>query len=187
MLGSLPWGKNARDLKPLTPLIDLRFGWLFVLALLLQAAAIYGIGSDRSTDLLKLMILASYVLLLLGVSVNLHRWGIRIIGLGRLMNFIVILANGGLMPVSPESLAQADLQDRITQVTLGDALPRSKDILLLREETRLWFLSDTIPVSSPIIRSVFSPGDVVIGLGLAIILREGFTRLLGYIRVRHLR
>ena len=93
--------------------------------------------------------------------------GIRILGLGLVLNLTVILFNNGLMPLAPET-AQAifpDLPPGFWQI--GSRPGRSKNILLLTEDTRLAWLSDTIllPEWFPWTRAL-SPGDVLIALGV---------------------
>jgi hypothetical protein len=102
------------------------------------------------------------------VFVWLNRWSlaILIIGVGLAMNFTAMLANGGLMPVTIETIQSAGLEEKVAEAKLGDPLPRSKDVALRKEDARLWLLSDRFVVkNSPSLR-IFSPGDVVIGLGL---------------------
>ena len=107
-------------------------------------------------------------LVLLGfVWFNRDLIGIRIFGLGLILNLIVIIFNNGLMPLTPET-AQAlfpDLPPGFWQI--GSRPGRSKNILLLTEDTRLAWLSDTIllPEWFPWTRAL-SPGDVLIALGV---------------------
>jgi len=95
--------------------------------------------------------------------------GMRLVLLGAACNLAVICANGGLMPTNAEALAQAGKNEeiRVSQEHPGIRLARSKDVLLAREETQLWWLSDVI-VSPPLPqRKVMSVGDLIIAAGLA--------------------
>jgi hypothetical protein len=136
---------------------------LFFLAILLQLSIIFLLSDLIALALKMLFILFSYALLTLGVILNLHLWAVRIMGLGVLMNLIVMIANGGLMPVSPEAISRAGLQERLIGVELGQGIPGSKGVLLPLTSTRLWWLSDIFAIS--LIHKVFSPGDVLIGCG----------------------
>jgi hypothetical protein len=82
---------------------------------------------------------------------------------GFFLNFLAISSNGGLMPVSPEDVADVNMLDRIENVQLGAPIPGSKGILMAPGEARLWFLSDTIvfPPHSPVAR-VVSVGDLLV-------------------------
>ncbi len=87
----------------------------------------------------------------------------RILALGTVLNFAAIVANGGLMPVSPGARLQAGMT-AIGQSGFGKVLPEGTGILLPVGQTNLWFLSDIIP--SSLVGGVFSLGDVLIGVGL---------------------
>lgn len=85
------------------------------------------------------------------------------------MNFIAIIANGCLMPVSPEAreLAQMTLLDPLQ---FGKILPEGSGIYLPITETNMWFLTDIIPAHS--LGGVFSAGDVLIGFGIILLVVE---------------
>jgi len=107
-------------------------------------------------------------LLLLGfVWFNRDLVGFRILGLGLILNLLVIILNGGLMPLAPET-AQAlypEVSPSVWQI--GSRPGMSKNILLLYEDTHLAFLSDSIllPAWFPWTRAL-SPGDLLIVLGV---------------------
>ena len=113
----------------------------------------------------------SFILLLIVAALNLSIPGMKTLGLGILLNLIVMVANGGYMPVSPDDL-----------VEIGH--PREAEILraggtdfygiALTAQTRLPFLADifVLPRFFPI-RYVLSPGDTLIGIGLVITLVWG--------------
>ncbi len=93
--------------------------------------------------------------------------GIRIFGLGLILNLIVIIFNNGLMPLAPET-AQAIFPDTPPAAwQIGSRPGRSKNVLLQPEDTRLAWLSDSIllPEWFPWTRAL-SPGDVLIALGV---------------------
>lgn len=88
-------------------------------------------------------------------------------GIGLLLNFVVIALNGGLMPISPETVRQmvADLP-RLWHV--GERFGSGKDIILPVEGTNLWWLSDRFfftTTSLIYMRVAFSAGDVLIAIG----------------------
>jgi len=86
---------------------------LIVLACLIQGGLIF-LGSKKVKfvlDYSSYMIIFSYIVLLLAVWYNKELKGIKIIALGIIFNFIVIVANGGHMPVLLSSLYKAGLDD----------------------------------------------------------------------------
>ena len=116
---------------------------------------------------LKAGLVLTYLTLFGFIAVNMRLPWLRIIALGVALNFVVIVANGGLMPVSPETLSEIAPEYSAT-VLDGNPVPNSKDILLEKRETALWWLSDifTLPRFLSSWKIAFSAGDVVIIMGL---------------------
>lgn len=141
-------------------------GVVALLAVLTQVIAIRApLGDDDLPR--RILFVASYVLLLVFVAANVRRPGIAVIGAGLLLNFCAIVANGGLMAITAETLlATGDLPD---DSVVGEWLPGSKDVLLDRGDVHLWALTDRLtwdPVA-PVFRA-FSIGDVAIVAGLVL-------------------
>ncbi len=143
--------------------IKIKLGWLIILAVLMQRMPFALSAPSSFVELKKALLFLSYVLLLWALSRNLHLWSMRILTLGTILNFVAIVANGGLMPVSPEARLQAGMT-ALGQSGFGKVLPEGKGVLLPIDRTNLWVLSDVIPVS--LVGGVFSLGDAVIIVGL---------------------
>jgi hypothetical protein len=154
-----------RDLKGVAGQ-SYRGGWKLAAAVaglfIVQAALVVSVpGSGRAQA--ALLILSQGALMLL-LAVNRHLPGARLFAAGVLLNTAVMVANGGWMPVTPEMYhfvrgrPAAEAQARP---------PSSKGIVLPREETRLWFLSDIIRLSLPGRRTAASVGDVLLIAGAA--------------------
>lgn len=165
--------------------MGLRWGWLMILALAVQLYAMY-LPAAKDTIQFRIggiLLVGSYALLLVAVWGNHRLPGVKIVGLGLLMNLAVIAANGGYMPVAPEALVQAGLENLAPGLEPGARVANSKDIVLAASETRLWFLADVFVVPRPWpIRLVFSAGDVLIALGAFVLVQAGmgvslFSRL----------
>ena len=109
-----------------------------------------------------------YLLLLYFTFLNRKNPFILIMGLGFLLNGIVISINGGNMPVSYRSSLMAGLPNyaRIEDIGLYK---------LIDGETKLWFLSDIFPLKLGI-KYVFSIGDVFIALGLILFTISGMKK-----------
>lgn len=148
--------------------IRVKFGWLIILAVVLQRIPFALSTPSSFVELKKGLLVLSYMLLLWALSRNFGFWSVRILALGTVLNFAAIVANGGLMPVSPEARLQAGMI-ALGPSSLGMVLPEGTGILLSVDQTNLQFLSDIIPISAV---GVFSLGDVVIGVGLLIFFAE---------------
>lgn len=102
--------------------------------------------------------LATYPLALAFVIVNRRVPGLWIVGLGALLNFAAIAANGGVMPASAQALHTAGL------VAVPDVYSNSTVLV----DPKLLFLGDVlaVPESWPF-ANVYSVGDLIIVLGAA--------------------
>ena len=152
------------------PKVEIRFGVVALLAFGAQLLAMFApLGSDDLPR--RILLVLSYLALFGFVALNLRRPGVLIMGAGLLLNFLPIIANGGLMPVSPQALADAGYEIP-PDVSTGDWIPDSKDVLLERDDARFYFLSDRLVWADLPKFRAFSIGDVVIFSGLLVVLLE---------------
>ena len=138
--------------------IHLRLWWLLPLGFAMQFAARF-VPSQRS-GLGVGLILASYVPLVILVLLNRDRPGLWLAGFGVLMNFTVILINGG-MPVLAEAAEVA------SGFAPGDpVIAESYKHVVLNRDSLLPFLADVIPIRIANYGQVLSLGDVFLAVGL---------------------
>jgi hypothetical protein len=171
-------GGKLRNLASLR----LRHAWLPLLAFGLQACfVVFGREPASIPTWVRIFVLLITFAGLIGFLLsNRHLPGGRLLLAGAALNAIVMLANGGFMPVTPQALARSGHSGYIVAQGGDQFVRRSKDIVLEKEETRLWFLSDVIGIPAPLpFSSNFSPGDLVIGLGAAWLTYRGLTRRAG--------
>jgi hypothetical protein len=141
--------------------------WLVLLAALPQIFAFFLPATrQRIPDSwIPYLLIGSQVLLLVFVWFNRRKPGMWLMGLGLILNLLVISLNGGWMPISPETLISQGAPQGSWQI--GARHGFSKDLVLLREDTRFWLLSDilTLPDWIPY-RVAFSMGDALMALGV---------------------
>lgn len=130
--------------------------WLLPLGFLILAGSNF-VPKQYDTVAVTL-VLVSYFPLLLFVWLNRDLTGIWIAGLGILMNFTVIILNGG-MPVLAEAARLAGES--------GDLILDAKHVLLT-DATRVPFLADIIPLPG----AVLSLGDVFLAIGVGVFLED---------------
>jgi hypothetical protein len=120
----------------------------------------------------RVLFLLSHLLLLAFVWRNRRLPGVVVAGLGIAINLIVIIANGGFMPISPETLAWLSPGIDPHLLPIGSHLGNSKDIILTPGQTRLWALSDVLALPPPFPwPAAFSLGDLVIAAGIVLLLQ----------------
>ena len=104
----------------------------------------------------------SLFLLLLTIWLNRHLPGILVLGIGLLLNTVVILANGGHMPATLRALQGAGIASSQAEFEAG----RTANSSVMGAATPLWFLGDIFYLPHPLpLANVFSIGDVFIVLG----------------------
>lgn len=101
----------------------------------------------------------STLLVLAALLRNLDQAWLRVVAAGAALNLLVIVANGGVMPVDPAAFAAAGLSV-VPVGTYSNAVPLA--------DVPLWFLGDRFatPAWLPF-ANVLSIGDLLIGVGAA--------------------
>ncbi len=156
-----------RDLfSPITP--QPKVGWkIFIGAIImpvLQVTLI--IRKPGKTIFQTLIMLFTHIALVPALFVNRHIPGIKVAATGAVLNIAALVANGGWMPITPEAARFVYRRE----IPIETRPPRSKGVVLPREKTRLWLLSDIIRIKSPRRRSAVSIGDLLLVAGMALFL-----------------
>jgi hypothetical protein len=145
----------------------LRTPWLVIIALLPQFINLY-LSQTRiriSNGWAAAGLIVSMVLLLVFCWFNRQFSGVWLLALGLAFNLLVIAANGGFMPISPQTASRLVLPETLARFGNGDRFGY-KDILLLPEQTRLIWLSDYfLPPKGFPYQVAYSIGDVFIAAG----------------------
>lgn len=150
--------------------IELKAWWLLIVALGLQIGTGFLPEASWSEGVGLAMVLFSFTLLMVLVVMNRSKPGMGIAGLGVLMNFVVIAANGG-MPVL------AGAAEVASGFTIADPdLSGSFKHVLLDETSHLTFFADVIPLRLLGIGEVISLGDILLALGLGVFLEYELRR-----------
>ena len=112
-------------------------------------------------------LVASLVLLLFFVWLNRRTPAFWLMGAGLLLNLLVIVANGGLMPISPDTIQRLAPEMPAEMRMIGSRLGSTKDIILSASDTRFEWLADrhATPPWYPQ-KVAFSFGDVLIAFGV---------------------
>ncbi|MCT2535382.1 DUF5317 domain-containing protein [Aquibacillus koreensis] len=149
--------------------LKIKFGWIFPLLLVIQLF-IYSyqerfewLGSISSYLFILIYIIGLYFL----YAYRDHP-GFVLIFIGVLLNFIVMVINGGRMPVSLD--AAAVLDPMYADALINGLYGKHQAIT---ESTRLGFLGDVIPISNPYPRDqVISIGDIIMNIGIFIFIQH---------------
>lgn len=161
-LGRANWHNRPLNLP------HLRLIWLAVIAFMIQLF-LFRLPATRElfSDLVVAagLVISQFILLIFAWR-NFRLPGFWLLSVGLVLNFLVIAANGGLMPIAPATVEALIPNAPEGYWVVGERLGIGKDIVLPVEGTRLWWLSDRflLPAWFPY-RVAFSLGDVFIFLG----------------------
>jgi hypothetical protein len=154
-----------RDLSALGQ-ITYRGGRVFFIGVIglffLQAALV--IYAPGQTIWQMIVLNLSQIGLIFLFLLNRHVPGAKLFALGIALNALVMLVNGGWMPVTPETASFVHPDRPSVEQTRPVS---SKNIILSRSETNLWILSDIIRVTLPWRRNAVSIGDVLLVAAVA--------------------
>jgi hypothetical protein len=150
------------------PTVELRLAPVIFAAFALQLIAIYApLGSEDLPR--RVLMIVSYLALFVFVGANVRRPSIVLFGLGVLLNFLPIMAHGGLMPITPETLEKSG--DVPEDARIGEWVSGTKDVLVERDDVHLYFLSDRLTSDLSPFRA-FSIGDLALIAGAIFLLLD---------------
>ncbi len=140
--------------------LRIRWPWLIAGALLVQVVLFAGPVADRIGPLGPPIYVGSTMIGIAAVIRNRAIPGMLVIALGAALNLAAIVANGGYMPAGAGAVA-----------AVGDAAVSGYSNSALIAHPALEPLTDVfaLPAGLPL-ANVFSIGDVVIGIGVAVVI-----------------
>jgi len=114
-----------------------------------------------------------YGLLVAFFVINYRISGLKLVGVGVLMNVLVVFANGGYMPVSTSMAEAYGFVETLTLLKQGAIFGHA----VLTPETTLSLLGDWIHIPPPywFPKSV-SPGDLIMDLGFMVTIITGMRK-----------
>jgi hypothetical protein len=139
--------------------LPLRHFWVLFLPLVLQLIAFSPLGdvTVSGVSLARVLYGASLGLAAFALWLNRQLPGVVWIALGLFLNCVVILLNGGFMPISAQARAVAGLPP---------VVGREMNVVPLTQDTILPWLGDILPLPAFIpFATVFSIGDILIAIG----------------------
>ncbi len=155
--------------------MPLRYGWLIILAFALQVIIFlpWFESLPFSADAVPGLYMATMLVLVVAIGLNLAIPAMRVVMLGLLLNSIVIVANGGFQPVPVEVVTRLGKADKIGGMR---ATGHYSNWTLATPDTRLTFLGDVLVIPTLVMReNAFSVGDLILSLGILLLVEEGMV------------
>lgn len=145
--------------------------WLLFCSLTIEIALSYTpIGTyilNMGSAARVMAILLQYLSFSVFILLNIRYYGMWLVGLGGLMNMIVIIINGGRMPVHPIVLEVAPDNMATIKLAAGDIC----NYMIADKTAKLAFMGDMIQVWN-FTRTLISLGDLVIAVGLFLLVQN---------------
>ncbi len=157
--------RSKRSFQP----VRLKLEWLVIVAILPQLLVFFipSTSAHVSDTWASIILVSSLSLLLAFCLVNIQQSGFWLLGIGLALNLLVVILNGGWMPIRPEILMQNIPDTAQNAWQIGQRLGITKDMVLPLEQTRLWWLSDYFVTPGLFTtRYAFSIGDIILSLGI---------------------
>lgn len=145
--------------------IRFRLAPLAIVVLLVQVVLFSPLADGLSQDAGRAVYVVSTALVVAVVLANLRLTGVPIVVLGAVANLAAIVANGGAMPASVGALAALGMGVGGNTNSIVVAHPALEPL------TDIFALPAALPFAN-----VFSVGDVVIGVGIALVIAAAMRR-----------
>jgi hypothetical protein len=138
--------------------LQIRWPGLIAAGLVAQVVLFSDPVAQRARDFGPALYVGSMDLVILAVVRNLSIRGLPLVAAGATCNVLAVVANGGFMPASPAALE-----------TAGRLAPKIYSNSSVVQNPALWPLTDVFGLPSWMpLANVFSVGDVLIGVGVAL-------------------
>jgi hypothetical protein len=176
LLIGLLWGLGRGGQLAALERITVRYPWLLVLAFAPEVVLYTPLANHAAWAITWGPAIYSASLALLAVVLLANRRlsrGMYLIAAGLILNLVVIVANGGYMPVDGAALQRVlgplAVRARAERTMASNTLPRDAN-------SKLVPLSDILPLPAPWgLGNVYSVGDVLIACGALLLGREVVT------------
>lgn len=156
----------------------IRAWYLLILAALIQGVLVFfnrfdfTVGNYIFENYFFHLHFLSYILMLVCIILNINKHFMKLFFIGLILNFIVIFANGGQMPVSIEGRKGIKNPSSI-ELPISDFNIKHKS---LDKNTRLVYLADIILIPEPYpFPKVISIGDIFLILGVFVFSQEAMV------------
>ncbi|MEO1059880.1 MAG: DUF5317 domain-containing protein [Actinomycetota bacterium] len=148
--------------------IRLRMPWLIAVTFVGQVLVTDVFATQLAGTPGAILHVITYVAAFAFMWLNLHVRGLWLIVLGGFMNFVAIVANGGVMPTTEWALETAGAEEATDDEFRNSGLV---------DDARLVFLGDFLAIPEPLpLANVFSIGDVVLVIGVGVVVHTQARR-----------
>jgi len=147
---------------------ELHLSWLAAVAFVPQWLAFFSAATRPhfSVRSAAVALVTSQLLLSVFGLANRRHPAFKLLTVGLLLNLTVITANGGLMPISPETIRRLTSDDPDNRWQTGERFGYTKDRILAETDTRFAWLSDRFILAGWLPNRVaYSLGDVLLAVG----------------------
>lgn len=164
---------RARLTRRTLKLKQLRWEWLVFVSVIPQILLfqVPAVGKWVPESIVPTIQIVTMVGLVIFASANVTVPGFWALWIGIMSNFLVIISNGGWMPISTETLARIIPRNPGEFCGVGTRLGYTKDRIMAPAEINLAWLSDRLVLPHWLSLNIaFSVGDIFISIGTILLL-----------------
>ena len=167
---ALAWVRGA----PPTRLAQVRVRWLILPLLSFAIQSMVFVRFENTlVTFAPWLHLGSLALLIIFFTANVQYRSLVVVGVGVLLNLIVIASNGGYMPVRAADVERIGFVDVAAQLQADGRFQKST---ILHDGTAFPWLADVIHLPLPGPDRLISIGDVFVALGAFLFVQEALVR-----------
>ncbi|WP_174727000.1 DUF5317 family protein [Mesobacillus harenae] len=145
--------------NPFTFIKNVEFQWPLVILVSFGVQIALAFITIETREKFEFILVLTFIGITIGLLKNKSIAGVKWIVVGAILNLTALILHGGLMPVSEAALKSTGQDGDLTFET--DSRHQ-----LMQGSMDYWILGDWIPV----IRYVLSPGDLIVGIGIVILI-----------------
>lgn len=156
-------------------LVSIKNPWMFMLAFAIEFGTLFAVSAGFETAHRFGIYLhaLSYIVLFIALISNREYYAMWIVLIGSLLNFIVVYANGGVMPISVDGLARAGLMEEARIIMSGGIITHRA----LTASTRFPMFAEIIVLPRPYpFPRLMSIGDIAVSIGVALFIQSAMLQ-----------
>ena len=150
--------------------INLQGSFLFIIAIILHIGIIImNLGVfEYNTNYYTIMLTSSYILILVGLIINIHSKYFILMISGLIINFICFASNNFRFPINSNAV-KLSYGNEFYQHLINNEIK----FFIPLEEAKLKFLGNTIYINMPYINDlIISIGDIVVAIGIILFIQS---------------
>jgi uncharacterized membrane protein len=152
----------VRKGNPFSFIKNIEFQWPLIILISFGTQIALAFITFETKEKFELILILTFVGVIIGLWKNKHIDGVKWMVTGAILNLAALALHGGLMPVSETALKMTGQDTSFVTDSRHQ---------LMDDSSLSWIVADWIPVG----KYVMSPGDLLVGIGLMVLIYKNST------------